>query len=143
MKHDCMPPCAPQWLHLFVDQVLEGLLEATLIGCHYFQNVPANEWEVSLFELPEEIYGGAADGMQVSSRLRVDLAAITSAFDSLSNIWWQAERISEDDELGNHLSFEGTAGGFRIWLRILRNVPPELSAGRSGHARDEFTEDSW
>ena len=143
MKHNCKTPDAPQWLQVFVDQVLHGMLETTLIGCHYFHNVAANEWEVSIFELPTEIYGGAADGMQVSSRVRVDLAAITSAFDSLSNIWWQAERISEDDELGNHLSFEGIAGGFRVWLRILRNVPAERSLGRSDHARDELTEESW
>ena len=138
-----MNPNAPEWLRLFVDKVLPGLLEATSIGCHYFHNVPEYEWEVSLFELPKEMFGGSTDGMRVSSRLRLDLAIVASAFDSLSSIHWQAERICDDDELGNHLSFEGTAGGTRIWLRILRDSPPEFRSGRSVAATKEATEDIW
>lgn len=134
---------APAWLRLFVDRALPGLLDATLIGCHYFHNLSADEWEVSFFELPTEICGGPADGMQVSSGLQIDVTAVASAFDSPPGIYWQAETICDDDELGNHLSFEGTTCGFRVWLRILRNSPPEFGPGRRIHAPAGAVEDRW
>ena len=142
MNHNTMNANAPDWLRLFVDEALPGLLDATLIGCHYFHNVPADEWEVSLFELPTEICGGPADGMQVPSNLRIDIAAVALAFDSPPRIYWQVERICDDDELGNHLSFEGITGGFSVWLRILRNSPSEFGPGRRVHAPAGTVEDS-
>lgn len=143
MNHKFVHRDAPLWLCSFVDQSLPGLLDAALIGCHYFHNVPTDEWEISLFELPTEICGGAADGMQVLSGLRIDLAAVLSAFDSISSLYWQVARICDDDELGNHLSFEGTTGGNRVWLRILRDSPSVFGVGQKVDVAGGTIEDTW
>lgn len=143
MNHNSVHRDAPLWLRSFVDQSLYGLHDAALIGCHYFHNVPNDEWEISLFELPTEICGGAADGMQVLSGLRIDLAVVVSAFDSISSIYWQVGKICDDDELGNHLSLEGITCGFQVWLRILRDSPSVFGSGQKVQVAGRSIEDTW
>ena len=68
---------------------------------------------------------------------------VCAAFDSAPAVYWQAEKLSHDDDLGNHLSFEGTARGFNVWLRILQNPPDWAGPGRRVHASSGNVEDVW
>ena len=133
----------PAWLRLFVNEALHGIIDSGLIGCHVFQNLEADEWEVSLFDSPTEICGGPADGMRAPCSLQVDVIAVASAFDFPPRVCWQAGKFSDDDELANHLSFEGIVGGVSVWLRILQTSPPEFGLGRRVHAPAGVIEDVW
>ncbi len=136
----------PTWLRLFVDDILRGVIDddsTALIGCHFFHNDAADEWEVSLFASPTEVCGGPADGLQLPTFLQIDITAVASAFDFPPTVYWQAEQISHDDQLGNHLSFEGTACGFSVWLRILKNPPDWLGSGRRVHVTTGTVEEVW
>jgi hypothetical protein len=136
----------PAWLRWFVNDAVRGIVDRHVtapIGCHFFHDSEADVWEVSLFVSRTEVCGGPADGKQVPSGLQIDISAVCSAFDTSPAIYWQAEKIAEDDELGNHLSFEGMARGFSVWLRILQNPPDWIGPGRLVHAQNGSIEDVW
>ena len=136
----------PAWLRWFVNDTVRGIVDRQVtapIGCHFFFEPEASVWEVSLFVSRTEVCGGPADGKQVPSGLQIDIAAVCAAFDSAPAVYWQAEKLSHDDDLGNHLSFEGTARGFNVWLRILQNPPDWAGPGRLVHASSGNIEDVW
>lgn len=136
----------PAWLRWFVNDAVRGIMDrhvAAPVGCHFFHDRDSDVWEVSLFLSRTEVYGGAADGKQVPGGLQIDVAAVTAAFDSAPAIYWQAERFSSEDELGNHLSFEGFARGFQVWLRILQSPPEWAGPGRLVHAESGRIENIW
>lgn len=136
----------PPWLRWFVSDVVRGIVDFHVtapIGCHFYHDPQADHWEVSLFVSRTEVSGGPADGKLVPTGLQVDVVAVSSAFDSPPCVYWQADRISQDDELGNHLSFEGIARGFGIWLRILQSPPEWVTPGRILHSANGKFEDVW
>jgi hypothetical protein len=140
-----LPP-VPSWLRWFVNDTIRGVIDrysSAPIGCHYFYDADLDVWEISLFISRTEVSGGACDGKPVDSGLQIDIQAICSAFDSAPSAHWQAEKIDDDDELGNHLSFEGIARGFRVWLRILQKSPDWIGPGRLVHAKCGSIEDIW
>ena len=96
-----------------------------------------------LFLSRTEVYGGAADGKSVPGGLQIDVAAVSRAFDFAPAVYWQSEKFSSDDELGNHLSFEGVARGVQVWLRILQSAPEWAGPGRLVRAESGRVEDLW
>lgn len=136
----------PAWLRWFVNDAVRGIVDRHVtapIGCHFFHEKESDTWEVSLFIARTEVCGGPADGKRVPSGLQIDVMAVCEAFDSPPAIYWQGEKLSHDDELGNHLSFEGIARGFAVWLRILQDPPEWSGAGRLVHAKTGNIEDVW
>ncbi|MBC7965855.1 MAG: hypothetical protein H7Z17_08010 [Fuerstia sp.] len=136
----------PAWLRWFVNDAVRGILDreaAAPVGCHFFHDLDADVWEVSLFLSRTEVYGGAADGKQVPGGLQIDVAAVAKAFDFAPAVYWQAEKFSSEDELGNHLSFEGVARGVHVWLRILQSAPDWAGPGRLVHAESGRVDDIW
>jgi hypothetical protein len=138
------PP--PAWLRWFVNDAVRGIIDHHVtapVGCHFFHEKESDTWEVSLFVSRTEVCGGPSDGKRVPAGLQIDIMAVCDAFDSTPAIYWQGEKISHDDELGNHLSFEGIARGQSIWLRILQEPPEWSGPGRLVHATDGKVEDIW
>lgn len=136
----------PAWLRWFVNDAIRGIVdrqEASPLGCHYFHDHNADVWEVSLFLSRTEVYGGPADGKQVPGGLRIDVVQVSAAYDSSPTIHWQSEKFSLDDDLGNHLSFEGVARGVKVWLRILQAAPEWAGPGRLVFAESGKVEDVW
>ena len=136
----------PAWLRWFVNDVVRGFVDrhtAAPVGCHFFYDRDADVWEVSLFLSRTEVYGGAIDGKDVPGGLQIDISQVSAAFDFPPAVLWQAEKFSSDDELGNHLSFEGIARGLPVWLRILQSAPAWTGAGRLVHATSGRIEDVW
>lgn len=69
------------------------------------------------------------------------MAQVSAAFDETPLIHWQSEKFSPEDDLGNHLSFEGVARGVHVWLRILD--PLNGRTVRLVHAESGKVEDIW
>ena len=136
----------PAWLRWFVNDAIRGIVDrhvAAPVGCHFFHDIEADIWEVSLFLSRTEVYGGAADGKHVPAGLQVDVGLVAAAFDVTPLIHWQSEKFSVDDDLGNHLSFEGVARSVHVWLRILQSAPEWAGPGRLVHAESGLVEDIW
>jgi hypothetical protein len=136
----------PAWLRWFVNDAVQGILDrqaAAPIGCHFYHESTSDTWEVALFLSRTEVCGGPADGKRVPSGLQVDIVSVAAAFDAAPAVHWQAEKINDDDELGNHLSFEGMARGHSVWLRILQIAPDWIEPGRLIHSRCGRIEDVW
>lgn len=127
----------PRWLIEFVDRVAAeamSLRAAGELGCHVFHNTGhgCSEWEVTLFP----------DSMDESGHVRlpwlfvysIDVAAVLSHFEIVTSCRWQTECFGDDDDLGAHLSVEGSYAGQAIWLRIL-SVQPRTLTGQQPRPR--------
>lgn len=136
----------PAWLRWFVNDAVRGIVDRQVtapVGCHFYHDGDSDVWEISLFVSRTEVCGGSADGKQVPSGLQIDIPAVCNAFDSPPATYWQSEKIADDDELGNHLSFEGIARGFSVWLRMMQHPPEWTGPGRLIHAESGEIEDVW
>ena len=136
----------PPWMRWFITDVTHGIVDQSAIaplGCHFYFDAESATWEVTLFVSRTEIVGGPRDGHHISAGLSVDLGKVAEAFDKPPVSWWQSEPVSGDDDLGSHVSFEGVARGFRVWLRILHNCPTGVGPGRLMHAAQGVVEDLW
>ena len=136
----------PAWLRWFVNDAIRGIVDrhvAAPVGCHYFRDTVEQVWEISLFLSSTEVCGGALDGKHVPGGLQIDVMQVAEAFDHAPVVNWQSEKFASDDELGNHLSFEGVARGIKVWLRILQSAPAWAGPGRLVFAENGKVEDIW
>lgn len=141
-----VPAPPPAWLRWFINDASKGILDCGTVapvGCHHYFDEESGVWEISLFVSDTEVVGGPCDGKMISSGLQVDVLKVIEAFDSRPEIYWQSEAVEEDDQLGNHLSFEGPARGNHVWLRILHQAPRWAGPGRLLHAARGIVEELW
>lgn len=136
----------PDWLLSFVNDVVQVFVDASVeapIGCHVYHDESMNCWEVTLFISRTELLSGPHDGLKFPTWFQLNVFSVGTAFDTLPVIHWQSEKIAADDELGNHLSFEGIVSGYNMWLRILADAPAWTQAGRLVHADTGVIQDKW
>lgn len=136
----------PNWLAELADVVATAIVGVALpapIGCHFFRNELLNQWELTLFPGTTEIVGGKLDGRIKPSPFTLDLARLTWALDSLDRFHWQSHRLGADDELGPHVSLEGTHQGHAVWVRILAEAPEQFEISRRVHTAEQAIEDLW
>ncbi|APZ96718.1 hypothetical protein Fuma_06391 [Fuerstiella marisgermanici] len=139
-------PRPPAWLRWLSNDAARGIVADEFhapIGCHFYQNPDNDEWEVSIFVSATEIVGGPLDGKNVPLQVQLDIVHVMNLFDETPTVHWQSDAVAEDDELAQHLSFEGTARGHRIWLRILKEPPEGMGPGRLLHAGSGEVETLW
>ena len=136
----------PSWLRWFGNDAARAIVAEEgkcPIGCHYFHDAENSVWEVSVFVATTEIVGGPMDGTSYTTSLRLNISAIISLFDEVSQVYWQSESLSEEDELAQHVSFEGTARGHKVWLRVLKESPAGTGPGRLLHSHSGKLETLW
>lgn len=140
------PSNPPAWLRWFVNDAIRGVMhrsDSAPIGCHFYFDSENTVWEVTLFVSRSEVLGGAWDGEPVPTGLEVDILKVSAAFDRQPAVFWQAERVLAEDELGSHLSFEGISRGNQVWLRVLQTPPSWAGVGRLLHASTGEFENLW
>lgn len=136
----------PDWLRQFAERVADCLsagFSLAPIGCHCAHNEAAATWEVTLFVSRTEISGGHKDGLPLPSLLTVDINAVSRLFDQPPEVHLQALEFAEKAEPGTYLSFIGTCGEHRIWLRIPQQAPGWSDAGRILDASTGDVRDLW
>ncbi|MBX3442545.1 MAG: hypothetical protein KF774_09055 [Planctomyces sp.] len=113
----------PEWVDQLVHEVATRLWahEEAPFGCHVHRAEDC--WEISLFLMRVEVFGGGRDGQQVTPPFYLDLAALPDVLDAVDSLTWQSVRLGDDDDLGAHVSLVGRYGGCRVWLRILADAP--------------------
>ncbi|MCA9082573.1 MAG: hypothetical protein KDA81_00890 [Planctomycetaceae bacterium] len=134
----------PKWLRNFVTSAISGILDTKWhapIGCHCHQY--NTEWEVTLFLTSTEVVGGAMDGAEIPVPFQVEINRVMSCFDHVPSVHWQSDKISEDDSLKQHISFQGTVKNNKVWLRILKCAPEGTTPGRLLCAFTGKTTDVW
>lgn len=135
---------APAWMVEFTERVAEHLIPVEILaplGCHYYQDDQV--CEVTLFASKTEIVGGRYDGGRRVSRFQVDVAGILAVFESVTQVGWQPHLLGNHDELGPHLSIEGTYQSQSIWLRITAHPPRRFGHGRKAMVNDCVWKDQW
>ena len=136
----------PAWLRWLSNDAARGIIDDEYhapIGCHYYQNPEDEEWEVTIFVSATEVVGGPMDGTNLPQRVQLNIGHVISLFDEPPSVFWQSDKVDDDDELDQHISFEGLARGNRIWLRILKNSPEGTGPGRLLHTQSGEIETLW
>ncbi|MCC7424100.1 MAG: hypothetical protein IT428_27865 [Planctomycetaceae bacterium] len=136
----------PDWLVEVANQVaqaIEGFELLAPIGSHVWFNVMLDQWELTVFPSATEVLGGRFDGKRNDSRFSLDIALVLDAFDTVSQVRWQSHRLGEDDELGQHISVEGTVKDNLVWLRVLATPPERFEPGRRYNEADQRLEELW
>ncbi len=128
-------PQPPKWLGALATlaaQAFHSQSPLAPVGCHFHKNdeVAPAQWEVTLFVSSTEVYGGARDGQCVFSCFMIDLRDLMEAFDVVESCYWQAQTLTDDDQLGPHVGVEGLFQGHSVWLRITAQPPSEFESGR-------------
>ncbi|WP_145219811.1 hypothetical protein [Gimesia alba] len=113
------------------------------IGCHFFFNDSCNEWEVTLFASNTEIVGGEWDGVLAPSKFCFDILKVGEIFEEVQAMHWQALPVNFDDQLGPHISIEGTYEGHQVWVRVLAESPEEFEPGRRVKAYEFDLREIW
>ena len=113
------------------------------IGCHFHFAKEGEEWEVTLFVSDTEVVGGPKDGVKLPSNIQLDIVHVMNLFDEFPAVHWQSAGVSEDDELRQHISFEGKVRGHSVWLRVLKEAPDWSGPGRLLDAASGTVEDLW
>ncbi len=130
MKHSL--PHLP-WINELAEAVLARILpidSLAPVGCHHFFNSETAQHEVTIFASKTEILGGADDGRQQDSPFCLDLKGLLTLFATVDEFVWQTTPVHEEDDLGAHISLEGTYRDKPVWLRILAEAPPQFENGR-------------
>jgi hypothetical protein len=136
----------PSWLRWFGNDAARAITAEEgqcPVGCHFFHDQENLIWEVSVFVATTEIVGGPMDGTSFTASLRLNISDVISLFDKVSQIFWQSDAVADDDELAQHVSFEGTARGHKIWLRVLNESPQGTGPGRLLHSQSGELETLW
>ncbi len=136
----------PAWLRSFANDAARAILDTSEhapIGCHYHCAHERDEWEVTVFISDTEVVGGARDGTLVPYPIQLDVSQAIELFDEIPKIHWETGAIREDEDLVQHMSFEGSVRGHYVWLRILAQAPRQAGPGRLLHASTGELEDLW
>ena len=136
--------CPPQWIQDLTRAVAEHIYSFDVlspVGCHFYK--VESQWEVTIFASSTEVVGGPKDGMRTSSNFSLDLYKVHKVLDDVSEFRWQPLSLGDEDELGPHISLEGTREGHEIWLRILSEAPADIEPGRIIWAYDGRMEQVW
>lgn len=137
-------PSPPEWLKELADAAARLMMPIDLlspIGCHFC--CIDGTWEVSLFASNTQVVGGKLDGVLRASRFDLDLKAVLDLFSEVSRFSWQALALTRDDELGPHVSLDGTYAGNTVWLRILARPPKRFDPGRRAIVYEPAWEETW
>ena len=136
----------PAWLRWLSNDAARGIIadeQHAPIGCHFYQNPENSEWEVSVFVSATEVVGGPLDGKHLPLQVQLDIGHVMQLFDEVPRVHWQSDSFAEDDALAQHISFEGTARGHKVWLRILKESPQGTGPGRLLHVQSGEMETLW
>lgn len=121
---------APAWMRLLVDLVA-GCMEAhSAVGSLGFRwRQDEDQWDIMVYPAPGELVGGANDGALVSPGFSFDVQGLTTVFEELVDVCWQAQAFGPHDQEGQHLSIEGVYDGHRIYLKVLSGAPQDEEPG--------------
>jgi hypothetical protein len=88
-----------------------------------------DHWEVWVYPASGKIVGGPHDGKVIVPGYSLDVKELTSVFDELVDVRWQAHRFLQQDQDAPKLSFEGTYQGHSILLMVLSEAPDDEEPG--------------
>ena len=130
----------PNWLESLVDVIAECMEPHNVMGPLAFRWRNENDhWEITVYPTPAELIGGAEDGAVVSPGFSLDVQNLSTLFEELVDVRWQAQAFGPNDHLGQHISVEGVYYGHEIYLQVLSEAPDDEEPGfkfapRSGYS---------
>ena len=120
----------PSWLNSLVDVIAECMEPHNTMGPLAFRWGNENDhWEITVYPTPAELIGGSTDGAVVSPGFSLDVHELSTVFEELVDVHWQAHAFGPHDPEGQHVSFEGVYDGHTIYLQVLSEAPEDEEPG--------------
>ena len=121
---------APAWMESLIDLV-GGCMDAhSGLGPLAFRwRQEEDQWDIMVYPTRGELIGGADDGALVSPGFSFDVQELTTAFEELVDVRWQAQALGPHDQEGQHLSIEGVYDGHQVYLQVLSDAPEDEEPG--------------
>ncbi len=88
-----------------------------------------DQWQIMVYPTLGELIGGADDGALVSPGFSLDVQELTTAFEELVDVHWQAQALGPHDQQGRHISIEGVYDGHQVYLQVLSDAPEDEEPG--------------
>ena len=127
-KEVMSPP--PTWMESLIDFVASCMEPHSELGpLAYRWRNEDDYWEVWVYPTPGEIVGGAVDGAIISPGFSLDAQELSTAFEKLEGVHWQAHPFGPHDREGQSLAFEGVYDGHGVWLVVLSDAPEDEEPG--------------
>lgn len=121
---------SPAWMETLVDIVANCMEPHGALGpLGYRWRNEADQWEIWVYPTPAELVGGADDGAVVLPGFSLDVQQLSSAFEDIEDVRWQAHPFGPHDTEGEHVSFEGVYNGHGVWLLVLSHAPGDERPG--------------
>ena len=118
------------WIESLIDIVANCMEPHNELGpLAYRWRNEDDHWEIWVYPTPAELVGGAADGAVVSPGFSLDVQELSTAFEDLKDVRWQAQPFGPHDQEGQNLSFEGVYDGHGVWLLVLSQAPGDEEPG--------------
>jgi hypothetical protein len=117
----------PDWMKILLDLVTDCIevgSPAGPLGVRWGQD--EDTWEVTIYLMPVELVGGAADGELVTPGFTLDLERLRTAFTRLDEFGWNALGLGQD---GPCIQMEGTFMDHELFLRVLAQAPQDEGPG--------------
>jgi hypothetical protein len=86
-------------------------------------------WNVRVYYAPGEAIGGAEDGAILVPGFSLDLMALMSVFEELTDACWCAHSFGPHDQEGPRISIEGMYQGNHVYLQVLAEAPDDEEPG--------------
>ena len=123
-------PKPPAWMESLIEIVANCMEPISELGPLAYRWCNEDDhWEIWVYPAPAELVGGAGDGAVVSPGFSLDIQELSSAFEELEDVRWQAQAFGPHDQVGRNLSFEGVYKGRGIWLLVLSEAPRDEEPG--------------
>jgi len=120
----------PSWLEEFVQKISYSLFPHSYpapLGCHY--HLEGETWEIALFPSMRETADDEIGAKRiVPSAFSFDVQQASAHFDDLQHLDWVASPVTEENEVGPHLLFEGTVDNETVLIRVCAEVPRKFQA---------------
>jgi len=132
-------PQLPAWLTQFVDRLSQRFEPFSGVARVGFECMQAEKvWELAIFLGEMEIVGGAEDGEMRPINFRFDLKSITSEFEEVQSIFWNAFPNSHVcfDSMADlsFLTIEGVVQSQTIRLQLHAGPPDSIGPGMREHS---------
>ncbi len=121
---------APAWVESLIDLVANCMEAHSEMGPLAFGwRQEEDHWDIMVYPTPGELMGGADDGALVSPGFSLDVQELSTAFEELVDVRWQAEAFGPHDQEGRHISIEGVYDGHHVYLQVLSDAPEDEEPG--------------
>jgi hypothetical protein len=112
----------PHWVEVLIELVHGSMRASVPLHLGFSLHTSQKESDLIVFPLPGVVDGGREDGSRVTPLFELDVAKVSSAFNSLNDLGWRT--TCEYNAEGSEFRISGLYQNRPVLLRVLTDPPP-------------------